>query len=250
MTERPTRSDDEERTPGTARQSGRRLTSAALDAAAGLAGRLGKTVGDEAGRIAGRVVDQAAAQVAAGLQPMRDLGRAVETGRVSVEQGLSSAALTATSRIKRVAVGAGLHGANIAGAAGHAAVSVLLESTRLLDTPAKFVEIRREIAEALARYDALLAEAAQAERERMAAEAVARLQRLDHRRTIHHASAYLHVSTGPGRTEAWGMILRGPHAGRSLASLAPEALDELAVQAPDTETAAALAAWRQVVERA
>lgn len=224
--------------------------SGALSAAARLAREAGRKLGDEGSRLAGKVSEQAAARIAAGLQPVRDLGRSIEGRRIAVGNAVQGAVSGTAAKTKRAVVGVGVYGAITAGAAGEVAVALLIYPLDILETRAKFLQARREIAEALARYDQAAAEAAQAERERLAQEAVARLTAWDHRTTRHHRSPYLHVSVGPGKAEAWGMLLRGPHAGRSLASLAPEILAELFAQVPDRETADALEAWQQVVSRA
>lgn len=229
--------------------------SGALSAAARLAREAGRKLGEEGSRLAGKVSEQAAARIAAGLQPVRDLGRTIEGRRIAVGNAVQGAVSGTAAKAKRTALGVGAYGAITAGAAGEAAVAVLLSYPlripfEILATGAKFLQARREIAEALAKYDQAAAEAAQAERERLAQEAVARLTAWDHRTTRHHRSPYLHVSVGPGKAEAWGMLLRGPHAGRSLASLAPEILAALWAEVPDQATADALEAWRQVVSRA
>lgn len=225
--------------------------SAALNATARLAGRVRRKLGDEGSRITQKAAEQTAARVAAGLKPVRELGRSIESRRIAAENAVRGAVAGAAAKAKRAALGVGVYGAITAGAAGEAAVVLLVtHPLDILETGAKFLQARREIAEALARYDQAAAEAAQAERERLALEAVERLTAWDHRTTRHHRSPYLHVSVGPGKAEAWGILLRGPHAGRSLASLAPEILAELCAQVPDQETAAALETWQQVVSRA
>lgn len=225
--------------------------STALSAAARLAKEAGRKLGDQASRLVERVSEQAAARVAASLKPVRDLGRSIEGRRISVENAVHGAVSGTAARAKRGALGVGVYGAITAGAAGEAAVVLLVtDPFDILKTRAKFLEARREIAEALAKYDQAASDAAQAERERLALEAVERLTGWDHRTAMHHRSPYLHVSVGPGKAEAWGMLLRGPHAGRSLASVAPDILAELWAQVPDQETAAALEAWRQAVSSA
>lgn len=202
---------------------------------------------DKAAQVAGKLSEEAALRVAAGLKPVRELGRAVEGSRIAVETSVQDTAAAAAARVRRSLVAAGLHGANLAGATAETALHLLLDPFNLLQTRAKYLEVRREIAETLARYDRALEDATRAERERIALAAVERLTRWDHARTLHHRSAYLHVSVGPGMREAWGMVLRGPQAGRSLASVTPEALAEIWAHVPDADTAAALEAWAVAV---
>jgi hypothetical protein len=197
------------------------------------------------------VVEHAAARIAAGLQPVRDIGRAVERQRIAVGNAVGGAASALAARARRTAWGVTLHGANVAAATGAAAWEVLWHDPfGVLDARDKFLEIRKELRDQLARYDAALAEAEQAERERLAVEAVERLKRWDHARTTHVASDFVHVSVGPGPTEAWGMVLRGPHAGRSLAALDRATLVALLEDLPDERTAQALEAWCHVLARA
>ncbi|HEY4252047.1 MAG TPA: hypothetical protein VGM87_12625 [Roseomonas sp.] len=225
--------------------------SATLNAAVKAGEDLGRKVGAESSRLVEKVSEQAAIRIAASLKPARDLGRSVESRRIAVENAVHNAVSGTAAKAKRAALGVGVYGAIMAGAAGEAAAALLITNPLyILRTGAKFLEVRREIAEALAKYDQAASDAAQVEREHLALEAVERLTRWDHRTTLHHPSSYLHVSVGPGKAEAWGMLLRGPHAGRSLASVTPEVLEALSEHAPDQETASALEAWRQAISSA
>jgi hypothetical protein len=219
-----------------------------LDAVGKVARAFGRKAGEAGGRLLDDATERVSASVAATLQPVRDVGRAAEGQRTAVETSVRIALTSTTASVKRAAWGVGLHGANLAGAA--ATFLLGFPDLRADTIGSKYVAVRREIAEGLARYDQLQAEVAQADRERLAAQALQRLVAWDHPRTQHRRSAWLHVSTGPGRMEAWGMVLRGPHAGRSLASLEPEVLAALWAEAPDAETASALEAWRAIVIQA
>ncbi len=218
--------------------------SSALGAAAKVARELGSTAGDEAARLARTAADASAARVATGLKPVRQLGRSIEGRRIAAENAAHDAASATVGRAKRAVIRASLHGSNVVGAAGATAFALIADPLLLLHTRAKYLQVRREIADALVRYDEAVADATRAEREHTAAEAVERLKRWDHRTTVHHRSPYLHVSVGQGRAEAWGMLLRGPHAGCSLASVAPDILAELRAHVPDEQTADALEAWQ------
>lgn len=232
---------------GRGRSAPRTLASDALDAATATARKLGTRVEIEATRLLGAASRPVADAVAVGLRPVRDAGRAVEERRISVEQSWRETTSAAVGGVRRAALGVGSHGANVVGAAGTAAATLLLDPFRLHHVYAKFLTIRRDVAEMLAKYDESVAAMLRADRERLAADAVDRLTRWDHGTAIHHRSAYVHVSVGPGKTEAWGLVLRGPHAGRSLASLSPEVIAGLWADVPDPETTSALTAWRDAL---
>jgi hypothetical protein len=232
-----------------AERRGRRLVGT-IQATAAMARDLGRKAGEAGRGLAGTVSEQAAAGTAAALQPVRDIGRSVEGRRIAFrDAAVGGAVSSVTAGARRTAWGVTLHGANLAGAAGTAAWTMLWNPLDIVGVGEKFLDVRREVAEALAKHDALLAAAAEAERERLAVEAVARLKRWDHPRTRHLASAFVHVSVGPGRTEAWGMVLRGPHAGRSLAAIDRAVLADLIGDLPDEATAQALEAWCHALAR-